>query len=255
MMTGGYYCMDVFTILYFLCGIIYVIIGVFTLLNDSKNQSNKLFFIVCINLAVWAILYFLMNSSSDVNIASKFYLYATFCWAFNNCLFLHFIVILGGKEGLFNRPFKYVVFYFPAIVCIYLYVFQPQQAQDFVKINLGWVILQAKNRGFIWTNFYNMYYFVYMLAVIFSLFMWWKNSKIIRERKQAIIILMTFLIAVITGAITDIMLPALQIRIIPSIGIILVIIPIIGIWYSIKKYKLMDLNPENFALEVLKIYE
>ena len=49
--------MDVFTILYFLCGIIYVIIGVFTLLNDSKNRSNKLFFIVCINLAVWAILY------------------------------------------------------------------------------------------------------------------------------------------------------------------------------------------------------
>ena len=45
----------------------------------------------------------------------------------------------------------------------------------------------------------------------------------------------------------------LNIIVIPSVGIILVIVPTIGIWYSIKKYKLMDLNPENFALEVLKI--
>ena len=77
-----------------------------------------------------------------------------------------------------------------------------------------------------------------------------KNNK---GKKQAIIILMTFLTAVITGGITDIIFPILQIRIIPSIGIILVIIPTIGVWYSVKKYKLMDLNPENFALEVLKI--
>ena len=95
-----------------------------------------------------------MNSTTDVNTACKFYLYSTFCWAFNNCLFLHFIIILRGKEGLFNKPFSYILFYTPALVCIYLYVFQPQQSQDFVKINLGWIVLQAKDRGFIWTNFY-----------------------------------------------------------------------------------------------------
>ena len=92
-----------------------------------------------------------------------------------------------------------------------------------------------------------------MIAVVFLLFKWWKNSKIIREKKQAKLILITIIIAIIAGGITDIVLPMLRIPFIPSIAVILVAIPIIGIWYSIKKYKLMDLNPENFALEVLKI--
>ena len=93
----------------------------------------------------------------------------------------------------------------------------------------------------------------YMIAVVFLLFKWWKNSRIIRERKQAKLILITILIAIILGGITDIVFQCLQVPFIPSVGIILIVIPIIGIWYSIKKYKLMDLNPENFALEVLKI--
>lgn len=245
--------MDIFTALYFLCGIIYVIIGVFTFLNDSKNKSNKLFFVMCMNLAFWAFMFFLMNRSIDAKTANTFFVYSTFYWSTGNCLILHFIIVLTGKEGILNKRFKYLILYFPALFSIYLYYFQPQTSQDFVKTNLGWVVLQAKDRGFIWANFYNIYYFSYMAAVVFFLFIWWKNSKIIRERKQAKLILITLLIAIIAGGITDIVLPVLDIIIIPSIGIILVIIPIIGIWYSIIKYKLMDLNPENFSLQVLKI--
>ncbi|MCB2296075.1 EAL domain-containing protein [Clostridium algoriphilum] len=245
--------MAVFTTLYFLCGIIYVMIGVFTFLNDPKNKSNRLFFIMCMNLAFWAFMYSLINHSIDVRTANSLYKYSTFFWSLGNCLLLHFIITLTGKEGVFDKPSKYVIFYSPALVSIYLYFFWPLSLQDFAKTNLGWVVLQAKDRGFIWTNFYNVYFFTYMVAVIFFLFTWWKNSKIIRERKQAIIILMTVMIATIAGGITDIVLPVLDIKIIPSIGIILIIIPTIGIWYSIKKYKLMDLNPENFPLEVLKI--
>ena len=122
-----------------------------------------------------------------------------------------------------------------------------------MKTSSGWVILEAKGRGFIWTNFYNAYYFLYMAAVVFLLYNWWKNSKITRQREQAKVVLITMLFTIITGGITDIVLPAFNMLMIPSIGIILVIIPIIGIWYSIKKYKLMDLNPQNVALEVMKI--
>jgi len=43
-MTGGEEgIMVIFTALYFLCGITYVIIGMVTFLNDSKNKLNKIF--------------------------------------------------------------------------------------------------------------------------------------------------------------------------------------------------------------------
>ena len=245
--------MNFFATLYFLCGIAYVVIGIFALLSNSKNKLNKIFFIICMNFAAWAFMFALMNRSTDAKAANTFFIYSTFCWSIGNCLLLQFIIILTGKGRLFNKPYKYFIFYLPAIFSIFLYFFQPQTTDDFVKTNLGWVVLLAKDRGFIWTNFYNLYYFTYMIAVIFFLIIWWKGSRIIREKKQARLILITLFIAVIAGGITDIILPALDIIVIPSVGIILVIIPIVGIWYSIKRYKLMDLNPENFALEVLKI--
>lgn len=245
--------MLIFTILYFLCGITYVIIGMFTLLNDSKNKLNKIFFVLCINLALWAFLFALKNSSIDAKMVSFFQAYSTFFWAPVFCLLLHFIIVLTGKESFFKNRFVYMIFYFPTLLTIFLYFFQPLTTQEFVKTNLGWINVAASNRGFFWINFSNVYYSAYMIAVIFLLFKWWKNTKMIREEKQAKLILITMFITIISSLITDIVFPLLGIHIIPYIGVILVIIPIIGIWYSIKKYKLMDLSPENVALEVLKI--
>lgn len=245
--------MAIITALYFLCCIIYVIIGVYTFLNDTKNQLNKIFFVLCVNLACWAFMFTLLNRSIDAKTASTIYRYSTFFWATNSCFLLQFIIVLIGKEGFFKKPFAYLIFYSPALFSIYLYVFEPQTSQDFVKINLGWAILEAKGRGFIWSNFYKAYYYIYMVAVILLIFEWWKNSVITRHRKQAKIILITMLITILIGSITDLLLPELNILIIPSIGIILAVIPIIGIWHSIKKYKLMDLNPINFILDVMKI--
>ncbi|MBK5243061.1 EAL domain-containing protein [Clostridium sp.] len=245
--------MEILTALYFMCGIIYVILGIFTFFNDSKNKLNKLFFVICINLAYWALMTALMNRSIDGKTASDVYLYATLSWATFYCLFSHFIIKLTSDKVFLKNQFSYLIFYFPAIVSIYLYVLKPETAQNFVKTNLGWVYIASTDRGFIWTNFYNAYYFIYMILVIFLLIKWLKNTKVIRERKQAKLILITTMITMVLGGIIDIVLPMLITPVIPSIGIILIVIPIIGIWYSIKKYKLMDLNPENFALEVLKI--
>ena len=245
--------MVILTTLYFICGIIYVILGIITLLNDSKNNLNKLFFVICMSLAFWAFMFSLMNWSIDAQSVSNFYLYSTFSWATFYCLFLHFIVILTDRGDLLKKKFRYLIFYLPALLSIYLYVFNPETAHNFVRTNLGWVYVESTNKGFVWTNFYNVYYFLYLMAVIFFLFKWWKNSEIVRERKQAKLILITTFIAMITGGVSDIVIPMFTRPFMPSIGIILTMVPIIGIWYSIKKYKLMDLNPENFALEVLKI--
>ena len=245
--------MIILTILYLLCGITFVTLGIITLVNDSKNKSNKLFFVICMNLAFWAFMTFLMNRSVNAVDASNFYLYSTFSWATFYCLFFHFIIILTGKEGFLKKRFAYFIIYFPSLISIYLYVFNPETAQNFVKRNLGWIYIASTDKGFVWSNFYNVYYLVYMMLVIFFLFKWWKNSKIIREQKQAKLIMITIFITIVSSGATDIVLPMFITPFIPSLGIILIGIPIIGIWYSIKKYNLMDLNPENFALEVLKI--
>ena len=124
-------------------------------------------------------------------VASEFYLYSTFSWGTVYCLFLQFTIILTNKGAFFKKKLRYLILYFPALVAICLYVLQPEPPQNFVKTNLGWVYVSSMHRGFIWTNFYNVYYFSYMIVVTFLLFKWWKDSQIIRERKQAKLIFIT----------------------------------------------------------------
>jgi diguanylate cyclase (GGDEF)-like protein/PAS domain S-box-containing protein len=245
--------MAIITSLYFICGIIYIIVGLFTFLNDKKNKINKIFFILCIDIAFWAFMFTLLNSTTNAETANDFFICSTFFWAPAFCLLLHFVILLTGKERFFNKWFSYLILYIPALFPICLYLFNPPTADDVVKVNLGWVVFVPKGRGFIWTNFSYVYYLFYMAAVVFYLFRWWKNSKIVRERKQAKLILTTMLVTILTAGITDIILPVSGITLMPSMGAVLIIIVIIGIWYSIKRYKLMALNPENFGLEVLKI--
>ena len=144
----------ILTALYFMCGITYVVLGIITLLNDPKNKSNRLFFVICMNLAFWALMTFFMNRSVDAKAASDFYLYSTFAWATFYCLLVHFIIILTGKEGFLKKRFAYLIFYFPALASIYLYAFKPETAQHFVKTNMGWIYITSTDRGFIWSNFY-----------------------------------------------------------------------------------------------------
>lgn len=101
--------MAIITALYFLCCIIYVIIGVYTFLNDTKNQLNKIFFVLCVNLACWAFMFTLLNRSIDAKTASTIYRYSTFFWATNSCFLLQFIIVLIGKEGFFKKDRKSVV--------------------------------------------------------------------------------------------------------------------------------------------------
>ena len=66
------------------------------------------------------------------------------------------------------------------------------------------------------------------------------------------IIITTYVAVLLIGSVTDIILPNLGLPLIPPLSIIFIMIPIAGIWYSIKKYRLMNLNPENVVLDVMK---
>ena len=125
--------MVIFTILYFLCGIIYVIIGIVTFLNDSKNKLNKIFFVLCMNLAFWAFMFTLKNRSIDAKTASLFHIYSTFSWSTVHCLLLHFIIVLTGKEDFFKKRFIIFDFLFSSFIFNLFVFFSTSNSTKFCK--------------------------------------------------------------------------------------------------------------------------
>ena len=245
--------MNVFAILYLSWGILYLALGMFSIISDPKSRLNKHFFLMCIALTYWAILFTLKNQSVDAVTACRYHVLSTFSWAFIHCMLLHFTLILTGRNRRIDRKYKVLILYLPALLSIYLYYFQPPTAENFLLTGLGWIHITATDRGFLWTYFFNAYYLTYMAMVVVLLVKWLKRSKLARERKQAKLILTTISFAIITGGVTDLLLPVLGIPVVPALGVILVAVPMTGIFYAMIKYKLMDLNPENFVLQVLKV--
>ena len=244
--------MILLTGMFFLCSIIYACIGTTIYRNDYKNRLNKLFFVCCINLSIWAFVFALINHVTDVETAILLRTYSAFFWGSFYSMMLHFFIVLCNKDKYLKNTMYYILIYLPSLITIYINVYvKPITAAEIVPINLGWAFINTDG-GFIYNQFHSIYCITYIILSVGLLWNWSKNTKIKREKYQARIIIFSLVLVTLVGSITDIILPSLGIALLPSIAIILMLIPVSGIWYSIKRYKLMSLNPQNVLLGVLK---
>ena len=245
--------MSIMVFIYLFASISYVYIGMGTYIYDSSNKLNRLFLILCLDLALWGLMLTLMSAVPDPETATEFRRISTFFWSTTYSLLLHFCLILANKDRLVNKPWALILLYSPALISIYLYYFYiPVTAIDIIKLSYGWAFSNTFSKGFLWDHFLNIYYISYSLLSIAVLNIWGKETNLKREKQQSKIIIATFIAVLLIGSVTDTILPSLGIPLVPPMANFFILIPILGLWYSIKKYRLMKLSPENVILDVMK---
>ena len=245
--------MSVMVFVYLLASLYYTYVGISTYTYDPSNKANRIFLVICIDLSLWALMLVMINAVSDAQTATVFRQVATFFWSTVYCLLLHLFLIWINKAEFLKKIGFLFLFYSPALISIYLYYFyRPAAAADIVKIPYTWAYLNPMGQGFLWDYFLNVYYLTYSVIGIVLLYIWGRKSPFRREKYQSRIIIATYVSVLAIGSVTDIILPNLEIPLLPPLSILFIIIPISGIWYSIKKYRLMNLNPENVVLDVMK---
>lgn len=245
--------MSFMVIVYLLTGIFYILIGSFSLMYDTKNKLNRIFFAFCLDLSLWSSMLMLMNAVTDAETATSFRRTATIFWSLLYCLMLHFLLVLAEKGGFLDKPWYLVLFYLPAIISIYMYyVYHPVSADAIVRLQYGWAYSNNFGNGLLFDCYLPLYVGSYALASIFLILAWGRQSPLKREKKQAKIIAGSIFAVFILGSLTDIVLPVLDRPVVPALTVSLIVIPVYGVWYSIKRYRLMNLSPQNVAVDVLK---
>lgn len=240
-------------ILYLMCSSAYIFMGISILTKDSNNKTNKLFFVICLNLSFWAFMYALMTASTDAEAATFYHRLSALSWATFSSEVLYFIIYLTKKERFLKKLWHHVVIFVPAVVSIYLYFLHPSTVNDFVRVSFGWTILGPNDRGLLWSAFFDVYYLSYMGASILLILDWGKKVKLKRVQRQSKVLANSFIISLIIGSITDIFWPLLGISLIPELVIVTMVITVGGTWYTVNKYRLMSLTTESVVLDVLKI--
>lgn len=245
--------MSLMVLIYLLTSIFYLYIGAFSLMYDKKNKINRIFFVFCLDLALWSMMLMLMNAASDTVTATVFRKTATLFWSLVYCLMLHFLLVLVKKDRFLKKPWNLILFYLPAMFSIFLYYFYDYVSpEEIVKIPGGWAYMNIIGNGQILDYYLPVYYGCYVLASIYLILMWGRQSPLKREKKQAKIIVATIIAVFILGSMTDIVLPVLGIPFLPPLTISFIMIPVFGVWYSIKRYRLMNLSPQNVVFDVLE---
>lgn len=136
-----------------------------------------------------------------------------------------------------------LLIYIPAVVTYVGFTYFPGINPDqynMVKTHLGWINV-AVNNGWDW--FYMAYYIGYSLAGYYMVWQWGRKSKNIKIKKESYLILFSFLSTMILASLTDIMGNVILSESIPQLAPILMIFPIITIFYAIKKFGFM--NPRH----------
>ncbi len=193
-----------------------------------------------------------MHAVSDIETAVVLRKYTSLFWGTLYAVLLHFFLVLTGKDKMLKNIPGYFIVYSPALLSIYLYFFvRPVTVNDLVKTDFGWVYVNPTDPGFLWTYFNIFYLILFIIIIIYLLWSWGINSRFVREKKIAKIIISALIINVFLGIITDVILPYKEDLLFPSTGMITAIIPIIGIWYSINKFQLMNISPEKIFLKVM----
>lgn len=243
----------IMVLIYLFSSVSYLCIGICTYTHDTSNKLNRVFFLLCFELALWGLMLSLMSAVSDAGTAAGFRRIASFFWSTIYCLVLHFLLILNKKDRFLRNPLFQFLFYSPVLIMIYLYYFfLPVTAKDMVWLSYGWAYLSPTGQNFMRDYFIYIYYVSYSLSSIYLLYLWGKNTDLKREKKQSDIMVRTFTAAFLLGSVTDNLLPGIGISILPPLANVFILIPIYGFWYSTQKYHLMKLNPENVVLDVIK---
>lgn len=248
----------ILTCLYIVIAILYLYHGFYLLYIGGPSTLNKLFFYNTVALAIWSFSFAISFVAPNLSVVIFWRRVSALGWSLFYALMFHFFLILIEKSGVFGvvstriKWIRTVLLYIPALICVYVFSISNQLSTQYLNMiltNFGWRNVAV---GGFWDAYFNVYYLSYSLLGLCLIFYWSIKTKLIREKRQATLILSSFILAFLLGSMTDVLMDYRSNILLPELGVVLLLIPVIAIWYAIKKYGLVSLTPSFIAEDMLQ---
>jgi len=241
--------MNIFTFLHFFAFLVYLYLAIFILIKDPKSALNRVFAVPPACFAVWSFgLIFIYNPNIPKDTAILFGNITSIGWTNFPIFFLWFALIFTEKKKILKTKIIYpLIFILP-----FLFIYKQWTGflrVDYIKQLWGW---RGVWSGSIWTYLFYLYYLSFIATGLYLILNFGRKTEEPLKKKQAKIIFVAMLVSLILGTLTDVILPELNIRMIPpSLGNLITLIWASGMTYAITKYKLMVITPVAAADNII----
>ncbi|MHB8104149.1 MAG: PAS domain S-box protein [Dehalococcoidales bacterium] len=239
--------MSIISIVHLFAFIADVALIIIVISRNPKAQLNRLCALVTASFAVWSLGYCLTHTANTADIAMFWINISSIGWITFPVAGLYFYFALAGKEKNIRNKAGWVV----SIILI-AFFFYEQWAGNLV----GSVIEKPYGWSGVWTTSvysYLLYAFFISAALyfIYLIYDYGRKVKTNRERVQARLLQATAMVGFSLGLTTDIILPALNVTILPQLADIFVSIWGLGIVIGVTRYGLMSVSPITAAEQIL----
>ncbi|MBN2532880.1 MAG: PAS domain-containing protein [Spirochaetales bacterium] len=238
--------MKLLSLVYFLTFTVYLWLAFFVLFRNPKAKLNRICALLIFTFALWAAGQIFIAGSSTFVEARLSDNIGSLGWCSFPSISLWFALVLTGRKKVLKKWFIYLLIFSIPLVFIYKQ-WNGDLTSDYLKTPYGWISVWADT---FWKYLFYAYYISFVILFLFIILSYRKKTKISYEKKQVIIIFITTLISLITGSITDALLPELGYTI-PSFTPFILLIWGGGIVYAITKYKLMTVTVAFASAEII----
>jgi len=236
------------TLVYTLALAAYVLLAVRVLRRRPRTPLHWSCAAVLVALAVWSVEDIVHGmTTAPRNLAVLFGNIGSLGWVGFASVHLVFAFVLTRRfRSLLAGPLWLAVVVPPALI-IYAQL-TGRVTANYTLTAYGWKTVWA-NTGWVW--FYYAYYGLYTLASLLLIFRLWRTARSYRERKQAGLILITGLITLVLGTVSDVILPQFTRLGIPDLAGAIGLIWAGGLYFAVTRYGLMSVTPQAAADEIL----
>lgn len=240
--------MDILSLISMVTLPFYIFVGWYVYRLDPKSTIHRLFILLSICFSIWAFTFIFFYSAPDKSSVWFWYNLSALGRFFYPAVILNMVLIFTKRKINRYKWYNPVLLYILPLIFLFAIFTGPFITQDFILIEGQWYEILITNN--IWWYAYNSYYLIY-ITLSFLLIGWWGyKSTVLRERKQASIMVISGLVAFILGSLTNTFLQLMNIHVIPSLAQIFGIIFFIGIAYAIIEYNLLKLTTAVAAREI-----
>ncbi len=226
---------------YFLAYMFYSLAAHFVLHVEKENNARRrLVFLLCCALALWAFSFAMASHAEQVGAFLFWRRVGAVGWALMWAFTVHFVVVISGHEaGIRKLKWPYVAIYLPAALNILFFSILPSAEQNFtlVATHFGWVTLW---RNSLLMNLYALYMVLSAGACFLLLRQWAAKENSPAVKKQARLLQIALAFAVITGSSSEYIVNTFLHSKVPQLSAILIMVPIIAVIYSIRRYNILD---------------
>lgn len=238
-----------FSYVHFFSFIAQIYLFIYVLQKNYRASLNRACAAFLMSFVIWSAgMVFAHNPSISKKTAILIYSINSIGWISFSSFFLLFTIIFTGLNKKVKIHVYYPILFLVPGFFIYLQ-WNGHLVIDCINNSYGWGTIWEESN---WPYVFYAYYISYMALGIYFL-IWFKNSTgNLFKKKQARILIMSIIPAFVLGTVTSVILPRLNIRVIPNMADVFGLIWSYGVVYATVKYKFLNITPAMAADNIIE---